>query len=152
MPDAEIARHRVESATGKRQMLDLGLAEIDAGMVGLRQRDHARGEVDAGRLRALLARGGRQRSGAAGDDEQLVARPETRGLQQRRDRIGGDRREEIVVALGERVVARPLKCAKSRGIGFRQFGCHLPWPRLPERDGQACPAFGPKLGQWLYRR
>jgi hypothetical protein len=33
------------------------------------ERDHARGEVDAGRLRALLARGRRQRTGAAGDVE-----------------------------------------------------------------------------------
>ncbi|HET9174792.1 MAG TPA: hypothetical protein VFN84_00410 [Pseudolabrys sp.] len=52
------------------------------------------------------------------------------GLQERRDRIGGDRREEMIVALGERVVARALKGSESRAIGFRQFGCHPAWPRL----------------------
>ena len=80
MADAEIARHHVECARGKGQMLDLGFAEIDAGMASLCHRDHARDEIDAGRLRALLARGRRQRTGAAGYVEQLVARLETRSL------------------------------------------------------------------------
>lgn len=128
MPDAEVARHHIECASGKRQMLDLGFAEIDAGMASLRQRDHARGEIDAGRLRALLARGRRQCTGAAGDVEQFVAYLETHSLQQRCDRIRGDRREEIVVALGKRLVARALEGAESRGIGVRQFGCHPAWP------------------------
>jgi len=113
MADAEVARHHVEGAIGERQMLNLGFAEIDTGMASLRQREHARGEVDVGRLRALLARGRGQRTGAAGDVEQLVALLETHGVQQRRNRVRGDRREEIVVALGERVVARTLERAES---------------------------------------
>jgi len=68
----------------------------------------------------LFARSRRQRTGAAGDVEQPVTRLEPNGLQARRDRIGGDRREEMIVALGERVVARALKGAESRAIGFRR--------------------------------
>ena len=140
MADAEIARHQVECAVRKWQMLDLRFAEVDAGMAGLRQRDHAGSEVDSGRLRALLVRSRRQRTGTAGRRlKQLVARLEAHGLQQRRDRIRRDRGEEMIVALGERVVARALKGAE-RGIDSDSSGVIRPsCPFVPLRMARPRP-------------
>ena len=94
------------SATSKRavlerQVLGVGVQELDLRVGAARLREHALGEVDAGDQRAARGRGRRgQRARPAADVEHPHARADLRRVEQRLDRERRRARHQRAVGAG----------------------------------------------------
>ena len=84
--DDERAERDVEGAVVERQLLGVGVQELDVRVGAARVLEHALGEVDAGHVRAPRRGRRGQRTRPAADVEHTHARPDLRRVQQRLDR------------------------------------------------------------------
>jgi hypothetical protein len=112
MPESEAADDRIERPIRERQVLDIAFAKFDARVKAPRELDHLGCEVDPDALRTASCGFGSDRTRPGRDIEKTAAGPHARSLQKRLNRQHRHRREEIMVAAGERAVASPLVCAQ----------------------------------------
>ena len=135
------------SATSKRavverQVLGVGVHELDLRVAAARLREHALGEVDAGDARAARGRGGGERARPAADVEHAHARADLRRVEQRLDRERGRARHQRAVGAGAGAPAVGLEGLEGRAVSRGRASSH---GAAPARTAAAASARRPRV-------
>ena len=114
--DDDVAYRGVERSFSKRKVGSRSLDERGIGIAPGGELDHGRGDVDPGRERAACDRSRGDVSRTRSDIENAHARSDACGVEQRLDRLSGDRAQELAVAIGDELPPGRLELVECLGV------------------------------------
>ncbi len=129
MSEPESADNRIERIIRKWEMLYVSFTKIDARVQSPRQFYHLRRQVDSDRARATICGFGCKSTRTGRDVQQMCARVQTHGVEERVGGQGGHRCKKCVIARCQSIVTLAFEGAQSLRLAAGQF-CwrhdHLP--------------------------